>query len=394
VHIDNNRSTIKLAERTVGASATHNIIAMAGETSLNETILSNLGRKARERLTEERSKRPEIRRIEAPTEVEQHSSSAKFIIPPKKRKPSSERSRIRKRKSAVDDTNVDRWLPSLAHIVISPKESRSRLVQLHGLPLETTAGKVKRFFMGLDPEKILFLPTRHDQKRIMSLDAVNSNPRKKTGVCVERHSPDFRVFVLFDSSPTAALAVDRSGEVMDVNSDTGASIAASMVPKPLASHFLKHMTVEARAGASLRERLEEIERTLNPNISDILWQQADGELGLQVADTNCNGNRSSTPIFINSKLSGYKKLKQQLDWLSEQRQSLYYELPFPSCELLDPSLDVDPIMRLSSNAAKALERETDRIRAELLLLERYKSLFSVPDGLEEDDISPSHEQES
>ncbi len=359
---------------------------------MNETVLSNLGRKARERLTEERSKRPEIRRIEAPTEIEQHSSSAKFIIPPKKRKPSSERSRIRKRTSAVDDTNVDRWLPSLAHIEILPKESRSRLVQLHGLPLETTAAKVKRFFIGLDPEKILFLPTRHDQKRIMSLDAVNSNPRKKGGVCVERHSPDFRVFVLFDSAPTAALAVDRSGEVIDVDSDTGASIAVSMVPKPVASHFLKHMTVEARAGASLRQKLKEVERTLNPKISDILWQQADEELGLQVSDTNCNVN-SSSPVFINTRLSGYKKLKQQLDWLSEQRQSLYYELPFPSCELLDPSLDADPIMRLSSSAVKALEREIDRIRAELLLLERYKSHFSVQDGLE-DENSTSLEQES
>ncbi|GAX23580.1 hypothetical protein FisN_12Hu145 [Fistulifera solaris] len=366
---------------------------MVGETSLNETILSSLGRKARERLTEERSKRPEIRRIEAPTEVEQHSSSAKFIIPPKKRKPSSERSRLRKRKSAVDDTNVDRWLPSLAHLVVLPTESRSRLVQLHGLPLETTAGKVKRFFMGLDPEKILFLPTRRDQRRIMSLDAVASNPRKKGGVFVERNSPDFRVFVLFDSAPTAALAVDRSGEVMDVDSDTGASIAVSMVPKPFASYFLKHMTVEARAGASLRQRLDEVERTLNPKVSDILWQQADEVLGLQVSDTNCNVKSSSFPVFINTGLSGYKKLKQQLDWLVEQRQSLYYELPFPSCELLDPSLDADPTMRLSTSATKALEHEIDRIRAELLVLIRYKSHFSVPNKVDEDEISTSHEQE-
>lgn len=370
------------------------IIVMAGETSLNEQILSNLGRKARERLTEERSKRPEIVRIEAPTEAEQQSSSAKFIIPPKKLKSSSERLRKRKRKSTVDDKDVDRWLPSIAHISQCNTERRSRLIQLHGLPLGTTAGKVKRFFMGLNPEKILLLPTRHDQKRISQLDSMNSNPRKKGGVYVERHTSDFRVFVLFDSAPTAALAVDRSGEVMSADDntlETGASIAVSMVPKPIASHFLKHMTIEAKSGLQLRERLDEIESVLSPKIRDILWQQADLALGLQVSDSNSSGDTSSL-VFISPSLSGYSKLRKQLDWLLEEQHSLYYDLPFPSCELLDPSLEVDPIIRLSTSAAKTLECEIERIGAQLLLLQRWRLYFSVEDNIEEENSEPPEEK--
>lgn len=357
-------------------------LIMAGETSIHQHILTNLGRKARERLTEERSKRPEIVRIEAPTEQQQ--SSAKFIIPPKKLKAAPERPRKRTRKSAVDDKDVDRWLPSIAHISQCSTAQRSRLVQLHGLPLGTTAAKVKRFFIGLTPEKILLLPTRRDQKRISQLDSLTSNPRKKGGVVVERHTPDFRVFVLFDSAPTAALAVDRSGEVMSVDDDTfekGASIAVSMVPKPFASHFLKHMTVEVKGGQQqqLRQRLDEIERSLSPKISDILWQQADLELGLQVSGPKSRGNSS---VFINPGLSGNKQLKKQIDWLLEEQKTLYYQLPFPSCELLDPSLDADPTIRLSTSAAKTIACEIERIKAKLLLIQRWGLYFSK-DKMEE-----------
>ena len=83
-------------------------------------------------------------------------------------------------------------------------------MKLHGLPIECTVEHIKKFFSGLHPERVLILLS--NQITVPELDAA-SRPKDHRG-------EDFlRVFVKFDSAPTAVLASERSGETISFHAD-------------------------------------------------------------------------------------------------------------------------------------------------------------------------------
>jgi len=155
----------------------------------------------------------------------------------------------------------------------------SNVVWLHGLPKRTTPQHIRRFFSGLDLKRILILPTavaadnlpgddyllrfpqwdaspdgrircpgdgerqelqsrQHRQQPGRDSDSTDDDARideKDNPVIVERYDPhQMRVLVEFETAQIAAMAADRSGEVLkmihhpcaDCNSKEGKDTAA------------------------------------------------------------------------------------------------------------------------------------------------------------------------
>jgi hypothetical protein len=383
-----------------------------GRKSLAD-LVTNLGKKARARLEEERSKRPEIVRLDASalppasgktaassksvsllgcefTKFESHSTGGLLTAVPQKRK----RRRVSTPKGAVvRDKNVDRWTPSTSSLTTCKKDNRSRLVQLHGLPVGATTLDIRRFFSGLDPQRILLLPSYIGGK-IAALDASESPPRKKGGLHAERYTSQLRIFVLFKSGPTATLAADRSGEVMphpsnhpadpSKNDDgslehaTGAAVAVSQVPKSICSHLLKNMVIDVTQDTPVHRALEQVEGELDPLIGHILWESAKHVLQLRSSghDSSIGKELIALEVFKRVKdpttAESYCHLVQHRASLQDMYDKLLYQLPFPSAELLDPSFAEDPVVRLKAGAAECIHNEIKRLDDQRLRARRWR----------------------
>ena len=222
------------------------------------TRIKDLGKKAKARLQEEKSKRPEIVVLHENDAIEDHptqqSQAGGLFVPtpkpiakttkPRKRKTnsntSSSKSKTQRRR---DNDNVDDWMPEISHLLETEKDPQwSNIVQLHGVPTDCTMESIKRFFKGLQPERVLVLvPNRCRIDRLDSTEpAHSSNKKRRRSILVERHDPtELRVFCKFATAPTAALAKERSGETLmlleksDENDKKGAAIAVSQVEKKL-----------------------------------------------------------------------------------------------------------------------------------------------------------------
>jgi hypothetical protein len=233
---------------------------------LSEDV-KDLGRKARERLVQERRKRPEIMRLTtAPLPdtksdavvVPEKPTTITIMIPtreaaikprPKRKRRSSCNPTSKTRNGDIQrDTSdpdrpppsvMDRWMPSVAHIQVpTAKKDRSTVVLLHGVPVGTTPRRIQTFFSGLDPRRIAFivpmrkeeysLPnakstcgasnTTQNRMTILEIDAVYFSDTKHPKI--ERYLPhQLRIMVQFRSAPTALLALQRSGEILTLPSD-------------------------------------------------------------------------------------------------------------------------------------------------------------------------------
>ena len=358
--------------------------------------LTELGRKARARLEAERSKRPEIVRIsESDAVLPSPTTNKKRVFGRAAKTTTKQRQRRRiatpKSTDEVLDRDVDRWMPGINQLpkCIS-KANRSRLVQLHGLPYGATSTDIRRFFTGLSPQRILVIPSYH-HGTVTELDADHNVPRKNGGL--KRYPSSLRVFVQFESGPAATLAADRSGEVMPFRQDvdvrppldqlnstdepslSGCALAVTQVLKPIASYLLKHMVIDVTPQLPLHNSLGWLEEKLDPKINDILWESSRHILNIKPASKA----PSTITIFEsgrndprNSK-EDYDKLEQHRSHLFHVLQKLRYQLPFPSAEILDPALSVDPILRLSSGATACLEVEIERLDDELLRASRWRT---------------------
>lgn len=327
-------------------------VGQQGETD-RQLSVEQLGRRARERLHEEQKKRPEIVRISQLPEKE--SAPSKLLLPStrpkgdasprKKRRPST-------RTSNSSDSTIDRWLPNLSVVDVGEGETRSRLVRLHGLPLGTEPSHIRRFFSGLEPQRIMLLPSY--SQVIPSWDANHSVPRK-SGKHIERYDPTLRVFVQFDSAPTAEAAATRSAEVLE-----GCAIAATVVPKLVASYLVKHMVLEAVVGQSLHRGLQHVEEELDPLVPQLLWSAATLDLGL-------NHQIGLYPFGTNNNLALFAQddvdqLSARIRQLQNDLARLLYKRPLLLVDL-DPELAMsDPIVRLTTSAA-------NRIKAEIALMD-------------------------
>ena len=337
--------------------------------------LKDLGRQARARLQEEREKRPEIVRLEeAPPTNRKRKTTTKGSLVAVKKKPKRQPSKQpRVQQSLVQDKHVDRWMPS-TEALPSTKDLKSRWVQLHGLPVGTIPLQIRRFFSGLNPEHIYLLPTDTSQRLSHLLDASTEEPPRKPGG-VSRYET-LRVFVQFDSAPTASLAVNRCGEVMPLlpregEEDavmSGAAVAVTAVTKAMVSYFSQHMAMEAVSGIPLHESIEQIEKQLDPRIPAILWKAAEEHFGNQTDVKQ-----------IPYKTEEYEKLASYQNTLLRTYRELV------SIDTMDPTVVAsDPLTGLTAGAAACLQAEVKSVEQRLLQARRWKSLFgSVSKVLEQ-----------
>ena len=182
--------------------------------------LKDLGRKARARLEEEKSRRPEIVVLNGPIEekpIEAKPASAAKL--PKRSPPAPRLTKKRRLKLASQSSletkhrRVDEWMPDVTKMPVLPKELRSSTVQLFGLPKGCKVEQIKRFFKGLELETVSILLSNH--VHIPQLDASARNAIEENAA-VPRFDDDFRVFATFPSSPVASLAMERSGEILNL----------------------------------------------------------------------------------------------------------------------------------------------------------------------------------
>lgn len=347
-------------------------------TALPDDV-KDLGRKARARLQIERDKRPEIVRLEAaPPEkgTSKRTDSIFWASLPRKRAAETVGTLKKRRRTAnpsrtAENKGVDRWIPDIHNLPICSRENRSNVVRLHGCPKGTTPGLLQRFFSGLDPQRIFILPS--NQIDIPEWDASHDNIRKKAGLRVERYDADFRVYVKFHAAPTAELAAGRSGEMIFLadnedgdESNTGASIGVTQIVKSTATYLIRHMAVDGEPGVPLEETLENVERLLDPMVSNILWTTAIRELNLDVEQAVNDGSFESFALLASrigdrSSQSGDSNALASRRKLVKARDQLLNQPPFPSAELLDPALAGDPIIYLTAGAVVCLRREIERI---------------------------------
>ncbi len=175
----------------------------------NNERLKNIGKKTRQRLNEELSKRKEIIRLvdndatntlllqkkerrRTTTTTQQASTFAKKAANVFKttslttstaiRKPTTvitrKKRKLRQPKSQgyntttiaeehsntgyTDGRRVDTWFPSTTRLKSTeeiPKHEKSNVVQLHGLPVGVKMEQIRKFFTGLSPQRIFMLPS-------------------------------------------------------------------------------------------------------------------------------------------------------------------------------------------------------------------------------------------
>jgi hypothetical protein len=328
--------------------------------------VKDLGRKARGRREEMRSKRPEIVRLEAlpppePTARGTKRSSSIFAfastVAHQRKRPtlasrkhriasgSAIRSTGKASKKEGDDI-VDHWMPEISHLpaisrdnsVSTSQDLRSNVVQLHGLPLQTTPNQIRRFFSGLKPQRIVVLPS--NPVTIPAWDSIHSmQPNSRVvghkNKTVGRYNPHFRVLVKFHSAPTAELGVQRSGEIMTVGTasknndqvEANQSVTIAVVPiiKKAATCLMKKLAIEGDSGVPLEDTLQNTEKQLDPAIAKILWTQVITDLNLKVRTSKPKNDLFfplHKPVKDPRKPEDYRKLAEHRNWLYETIERL------------------------------------------------------------------------
>jgi hypothetical protein len=366
--------------------------------SLPEEI-QNLGRKARARLEIERSKRREIHRVEvlAPQEQRKETQPHSALIEAvhlETSKKAAARAIPKKRKRVVhkkpnadvaaDARIVDRWIPDVSSIAVPTTKKISNIVQLHGLPVETTTSHIQRFFSGLDPQRILYIPATPLGAHILELDAKSVGPPTS----VQRLDARTRVFVKFQSAPTATLAVQRSGEILSATETKGAAIAVTSMPKNVATYLLKTLAVDYGRHDTIQSFGRHMELVLDPAIPAVLWEAAINDLGLalEANDVVNQAGRVQFLIFDNYHREDIqqhaKELRLHQDRLSKEIDRLKQARPFPAAEALDPAMSTtDPVLHLSCQCVAILEMELERINDALAVTRRWDLLLATRTNL-------------
>ena len=390
--------------------------------------LKELGQKARERLRKEIEKRPEIVRLSAVPENEKNGEdgTSKQVTAPlipaavdpatqgsKKRKRSMQSGTIQQKRAQISENiNIDRWTPSVSFLttVSTRKETRSRLVWLHGLPIGTTLYHIRRFFSGLEPIRIILL-TRGPTYPILSWDADHSysaNQRKRQTTVVERYPPYLmRVLVRFQTPTMAEIAARRSGESLLLNEigphstapgeagqraePRGAAIAVTQVTKQIATVLQAYLAVDCSdhkkcAHLPLESILNRVERQVHPLAVRVLWTAALRDLNILDALVNeddfefypITKDKTRSAVFGIPAENNSRKCSEKREH-RELLASDYKKLFAMSCpSLLDPEVvRIDPSLCLTAKAAKVIRKEMDRVDVDLTRVKKWQFLQPV-----------------
>ncbi len=352
-----------------------------------------IGKKTRERLDEERSKRKEIVRLEENIDIktinnsedQHHQSKNKSIFSQSVKQTSSSKnswttrskrkkklSRSTKSRDEITDevsntVKIDTWVPQIQHLISIhqdiPKDEKSNIVRLHALPTNATTEHIRKFFSGLSPQRIFLLPSLpitikdFDAYSDEEWNARTNNHGMMNEKSVTRYPSHFRVFVKFPSYLVADNAVSRTGEAM-----LGASIAITPISKTFASHLKKFMAIDVKRGQKLIEALNETEEMIPTIVNEIIWIMAHQYIGLDF--TKVHYGSGSYPTIETHEL--YHIRPPSSDQGKEKMIILYNKL----CDLYDelernciPFMmqDVDPILSSKSAAYRLTKTVSDWI---------------------------------
>lgn len=408
----------------------------AASSPSNQQV-KDLGRKARASLEQARSKRPEIVRLTGdnvpppenkkrlpPVQLKQQQSSSYDADRPrnnKRRRSSDARTRVPETQRYGEARQIDPWVPDVSHLPTADsftKKTQSSVVRLHGLPLGTTANQIRRFFSGLNPQRVVVLlshPVLLSEWDAMDVardsDAAKKKHSKKGalgqgGYHCNRHEAGFRVLVKFQSAPAAELAAKRSGEILQFSTSSssfprstptsadnqklqGAAIIVTRLHKLAAKYLFKQhqlqlLGLDGEPGnVALKSILSKAEEEVDPVVSKILWTKTIRDLDLSVTTVTVVGG-GLFPLYIKigdpSKLADYTKVAEHRNkLLSEYKRLCVQQIPLASNEMFFHCGDGelcknDPVVRLTIAATKGLLYEIQHLDDLLLQARRWRLL--------------------
>jgi len=358
--------------------------------------VKEIGRKARIRLEEEKSKRKEIVRLDgdiAPPEgarVPKTASkfskaikqSSKAHVPKKTKPPARKRRKtaIPSAKNKDMDRNVDTWSPStdgLFYYNLS-KGEKSTIVRLHGLPIGTKVDSIRKFFTGLSPDRVFVLLS--NDVVIAGFDCVARRELERTKKVVERHEPTFRVFAKFKSATSADIAIGRSGEVMSVDivkrnkpATLTAAISISPVSKHIETHLLNNLAIECQKGTVIADELQRTEVDFPAIVNVIQWVSAARTLRLDLDIQSIGGTDGVPRMRVNDLFSVYfpsnDKGKEKLIRLHNNLLHIYeiIENNLSPLQFNEHIIDVaqvstSSVHRLTNNLAMWLLNQMEKIQ--------------------------------
>lgn len=356
--------------------------------------IDELGRRARARSEQQRQNRKGIKIIEDTSLIaEQARKEAKLKVTPTNTNSNKKRRRQKHRQQTqqFSSTNVARktnyqvWTPDISRIPKPSKGTQSTYIQLHGLPTGSTFETVRRFFTGLIPHRILVVLSNRAQ--IPELDASSYEDLSLYDLQdIIYTNIDVRVLVKFDSTISAGLAVDRSGESISSqrqshqgvadNRQDSFSIGVTKISKELALSLSK-LSFDALPGVPFHDCLSGVESKLHPKVREILWTRAakacrvplDGEIkkaNLLIETVNCEDNSTDKIILLT--FAEYKRHSIRYNRLLGIQEDLTTSIPSEKPGI-EASISSDPVIRLTTHACTIIDHELDRID---ILLYQYR----------------------
>ncbi len=349
--------------------------------------IDELGRRARARSEQQRLNRKGIKMIEGTSliiEQEQQKQARLRATISSKPNGGTKRQRTRNKNEIQQSSKISRksnpslWSPDISKIPMPHKENQSVYVQLHGLPIGSTFETVRRFFTGLDPERILVVLT--NRAHVSELDAASYDDLSSFGLeGIIYTNMDVRVLVKFGSVSEAGLAADRSGETIaskhihaqnSLQQDSFV-IGVTKISKAIAL-LLSKLSFDALPGVPFHACLLDVEAKLRPKVREILWASAE-----KVCRINLEGKTKTANILINSKdneakpltFADYKRHSIHHNDLLGIHDDLAASIIQNDAIDMEDSVPVDAVTSLTSNACTVIDLELDRIDG---LLHQYR----------------------
>mmetsp|Transcript_28353 Transcript_28353/g.33021 ORF Transcript_28353/g.33021 Transcript_28353/m.33021 type:complete len:403 (+) Transcript_28353:126-1334(+) len=372
--------------------------------------LQEIGRKARLRLEEDRSNRKEIVRLDHDIIDIEHSknnttrisknntaisksksrfsqsvkqSTTKTRLRPVTRRKTSTKSA--KKATLGDDndetTKIDSWVPNVRHMTSYdlPKEERSNIVRLHGLPKGVQTDHIRSFFAGLSPQRIFVLPSLDlsifDFDESLDVDSTKKSTHKPI---VKRHPSSFRVFVKFQSYHIADAALQRLEEAIYVDENIRAAIAITPVRKHIATYIQNVMAIDGVKNKTIEEALRDTEHQVPKVVNELLWSMSKKELKLNVALQNIGGGSypsiahdSLHSIFPPCTKESLQKLITLYNNLLDMYEMLGKEVIQFKVQDVDPTMEVCPAHSLTKSVSNWILDQLEMIQKCLVSHSRF-----------------------
>lgn len=290
--------------------------------ALSSSVLE-LGQRTRQRLKEERSKRPEIVVLDEP------------LAPAPKRI-----------KTLSPTATTSRVAPP----TLTQLSEKSSVVRLDGLPKDCTPEMIRRFFSGLQLDRIVILPSFEVAVREWG----------ESRICKDR------VLVRFPSSIIAGVAVQRSNEYIVLKGGKKVAVTVTIVKKIIGNYLLQNLAIDGLPGESLNRHRETVESKSLRSVLNLLWTMTVRDLNLASARHWLQESKypwKDTALHEKELQEYYHALAQELTRI--QRDGIIWRL-----EAGDPQI-ADGVVRLYEIGRNRLEKEIDAA-TNLILMIRYE----------------------